>query len=146
MKLRVPFAENTLKETIVPFHVQQALMVFHHRPPTDDELTTLPHFLMTPRDPGIPPGHVSSNKDIIPCTDPTQLAYHAVSDIIRQACPSHTKVLLTVSNTPVGYLSSLRYHPNPSAQGNSTIKKAPIQTINTIVHWWKIYQPKKPSH
>jgi hypothetical protein len=92
MKLRVPFADNTLKETIVPFHIQQALMVFHHRPPTDEELTTLPRFLMTPRDPWIPLGHVSSNKDIIPCVDPTQIAYLAVSDIIRQACPAHATV------------------------------------------------------
>jgi hypothetical protein len=51
MKLCSPLDGTTMEETVIPFKVQQTLMVFSHRPPTDEELSSLPRFLMTPQSP-----------------------------------------------------------------------------------------------
>jgi hypothetical protein len=91
-----------LPETIVPFQVQQALMVFGHRPPTDDELTSLPRFLMTPQTPWKPPDHMTSDDVILPCVDCHQMAFTAITDILdHRTCPSLNPSAVTGGPTPV---------------------------------------------
>jgi hypothetical protein len=66
MHLTQPMEGSGHSETLVPFHIRNALMTFPHREPTDDELKSLPRFLMvTPRTTWIPPNHVSDD-DILP--------------------------------------------------------------------------------
>jgi hypothetical protein len=65
MRLIQPMDGSSLAETTIPLHIRNALMTFPHREPTDDELKSLPRFLMTPRTAWIPPNHVS-DKDILP--------------------------------------------------------------------------------
>jgi hypothetical protein len=81
MKLCTPINGTSMPKTVIPFKVQQALMVFSHRPPTDEELSSLPRFLMTPQSPWKPPNHRLDDYAITPCINNHQLAYNAITDI-----------------------------------------------------------------
>jgi hypothetical protein len=80
MRLVRPMEDCPLTETVIPFTVNQALMTFGHRPPTDAELRTLPRFLMTPRAPWIPPDQIADHNVIQPANDAIQAACHVPSD------------------------------------------------------------------
>jgi hypothetical protein len=85
MKLRCPLEGSSMEEAVIPFQVHQALMMFPHREPTDDELLTLPRFLMTPRQAWMPPDHHDTNQDITPCFTPDHAVYRAVTSILASS-------------------------------------------------------------
>jgi hypothetical protein len=87
MRLVRPMEDCTMTETVIPFTVNQALMTFGHRPPTDDELKTLPRFLMTPQAPWIPPDQVSDHNFIRPANDAIHAACLVPSDGTASSVP-----------------------------------------------------------